>query len=71
MSVLKIKDANGVWQNIPAIKGADGAIQYSAGKNIIIENNTIATSALNENEVQGLIDASIEEAITDALGGSY
>ena len=24
MSVLKIKDANGNWQNIPAIKGADG-----------------------------------------------
>lgn len=24
MSVLKIKDSNGVWQDIPAIKGADG-----------------------------------------------
>ena len=63
MSVLKIKDQNGNWVDIPAIKGAngrDGAIQYQAGKNISLENNTISTSALNESEVQDLIDTSIE-----------
>lgn len=60
MSVLKIKDQNGNWQDIPAIKGADGAIQYRAGTNIQINNNTISTSGLNQTQVQDLIDASIE-----------
>lgn len=60
MSVLKIKDQNGNWQDIPAIKGADGAIQYKAGTNIEIKNNTISTTGLNENQVQDLIDTSIE-----------
>ena len=39
--------------------GRDGAIQYDAGKNISIENNVIATNALNQTEVQQLIDASV------------
>lgn len=51
MSILKIKDQNGNWQSIPAIKGEDGtngtngrdgAIQYTAGNNITIENNVIS-----------------------------
>lgn len=59
MSVLKIKDENGNWQDIESIRGKDGAIQYSAGNNISIENDKISTSALNQTQVQGLIDTSI------------
>lgn len=46
MSLLRIKQADGSWENIPAIKGADGAdgkdgaIQYTAGRYIQIDENT-------------------------------
>ena len=53
MSVLKIKDSNNNWVDIPSIKGADGTngqdgrdgyVQYTAGDNITIENNVISAS---------------------------
>lgn len=46
MSLLRIKQADGSWSNIPAIKGADGidgkdgAIQYTAGRYIQIDEDT-------------------------------
>lgn len=46
MSLLRIKQADGSWSNIPAIKGADGvdgkdgAVQYTAGRYIHIDENT-------------------------------
>ncbi|MBR2493440.1 MAG: hypothetical protein IKB64_08315 [Paludibacteraceae bacterium] len=46
MSLLRIKQADGSWENIPAIKGADGidgkdgAIQYTAGRYIQIDEDT-------------------------------
>jgi hypothetical protein len=46
MSLLRIKQADGSWSNIPAIKGADGidgkdgAVQYTAGRYIQIDENT-------------------------------
>ena len=49
MSLLRIKQADGSWSNIPAIKGADGidgkdgkdgAVQYAAGRYIQIDDNT-------------------------------
>ncbi len=46
MSLLRIKQADGSWSNIPAIKGADGidgkdgAIQYAAGRYIQIDEDT-------------------------------
>lgn len=45
MSVLKIKDANGNWQDIPAIKGADAKINnvntltIEAGSNITLNQS--------------------------------
>ena len=45
MSILRIKNADGTWSDIPAIKGEngkDGAIQYTAGANIKIEDNVIS-----------------------------
>jgi hypothetical protein len=46
MSLLRIKQADGSWTNIPAIKGADGidgkdgAVQYTAGRYIQIDEDT-------------------------------
>ena len=46
MSLLRIKQADGSWSNIPAIKGADGidgkdgAVQYTAGRYIQIDEDT-------------------------------
>lgn len=46
MSLLRIKQADGTWSNIPAIKGADGvdgkdgAVQYTAGRYIQIDEDT-------------------------------
>lgn len=43
MSVLKIRDEKtGAFIDIPTIRGKDGTIQYKAGKNIKIEDNTIS-----------------------------
>lgn len=50
MSVLKIKDENGNFIPIQTIKGDkgdkgnDGAVQYTAGDNITIENNVISAT---------------------------
>lgn len=45
MSVLKIRDTDGNFIDIPTIKGEDGAIQYTAGEGIKIENNIISALA--------------------------
>lgn len=46
MSVLKFKDLEGNWIDIPTIKGTDGAIQYTAGAGITIEDNVISATAV-------------------------
>ena len=55
MSILRIKNADGTWSDIPAIKGADGkdgAIQYTAGANIKIENNIISAEIPEATDVE-------------------
>jgi hypothetical protein len=47
MSVLKIKDINGNWIDIPAFKGTDGAIQYRAGYGINISTDNVISSTLD------------------------
>jgi hypothetical protein len=50
MAILKVKNTQGEWQSIPAFKGEpgepgkDGAIQYTAGDGIKIENNVISST---------------------------
>lgn len=58
MSVLKIKDANGTWQDIPAIKGATGSQGPTGPQG---PKGDKGDPGLTQQEVQDLIDASIEE----------
>ena len=69
MAKLKFKNSKGEWESIAAFQGEpgkDGAIQYTAGKGVIIENNIIRAEVDKQ-----YVDDSIKTAITDALGGSY
>ena len=43
MSLLKIKDANGNWQDIPAIKGKDGEVTLEQLKSITGELEDLST----------------------------
>lgn len=47
MAILKIKDTKGEWIDIPALKGADGAIQYSAGYGINISADNVISSTID------------------------
>ena len=43
MSLLKIKDVNGNWQDIPAIKGKDGEVTLEQLKSITGELDDLST----------------------------
>ena len=72
MATLKFKNSNGEWLGITAIKGdkgdpgKDGAIQYTAGEGIKIENNTVSADVTK----QYVTDA-IDDAIKTTLDGDY
>ena len=69
MAKLKFKNSKGEWESIAAFQGEpgkDGAIQYTAGEGIKIENNTISTEVTKQ-----YVTNSITEAIKTTLGGSY
>lgn len=63
MAILKFKNELGGWDDIPAIRGRDGVIQYQAGTGITIEGNVISaiqqdlTNYYTKSEVNGLIEA--------------
>lgn len=64
-------------QGLPGIPGSDGqpgrdgAIQYTAGDNITIENNVISATIPNTIATKQYVDDAIANAITNAIGGSY
>ena len=70
MAILKFKDENNQWQDLPAIRGRDGVIQYQAGNGITIDNNTISaiqqdlSNYYTKSEVNNLI-AAIETVSLD------
>ena len=69
MAKLKFKNSNGEWESIAAFQGEpgkDGAIQYTAGKGISIENDVISAEVDKQ-----YVDDSIKTAITDALESDY
>lgn len=63
MAILKFKDENNQWQDLVALRGRDGVIQYQAGTGITIEGNVISaiqqdlTNYYTKSEVNGLIEA--------------
>lgn len=75
MSILKIKNADGTWSDIPAINGADGkdgVIQYTAGANIKIENNVISAEIPEQTEIEpDLYRLSERTSIYRTRGQSY
>lgn len=73
MSILKFKKPDGTWESIAAIKGEpgkDGAIQYTAGEGITIENDTISaevTKQYVDDSVATLSDY-VDEQLANAGG---
>lgn len=51
MAILKIKNEHGTWDDIPALRGRDGAIQYTAGANIEISSDNVISARGLENTV--------------------
>ena len=51
MATLKIKNEHGGWDDIPALRGRDGAIQYRAGANIEISSDNVISARGLENTV--------------------
>ena len=70
MSMLKIKNQHGGWDEIVAIRGRDGAIQYTAGANIeITPDNVISAKGLansvTREDVTEMINASVPKKVSD------
>ena len=70
MSMLKIRNQHGGWDEIVAIRGRDGAIQYTAGANIeIIPDNVISAKGLansvTREDVTEMINASVPKKVSD------
>ena len=70
MSMLKIKNQHGGWDEIVAIRGRDGAIQYTAGANIeITPDNVISAKGLENpvtrEDVTEMINASVPQKVSD------
>lgn len=68
MAKLKFK-SNGKWESIAAFQGEpgkDGAVQYTAGNGITIENDTISAEVDKQ-----YVDDTITSAITTALESDY
>ena len=70
MSMLKIKNQHGGWDEIVAIRGRDGAIQYTAGANIeITPDNVISAKGLENSvtreDVTEMINASVPQKVSD------
>lgn len=63
MAILKFKDENNQWQDLVAIRGRDGVIQYQAGNGIVIDGNVISaiqqdlSNYYTKAQVNDLIDA--------------
>ena len=70
MSMLKIRNQHGGWDEIVAIRGRDGAIQYTAGANIeITPDNVISAKGLANSvtraDVTEMINASVPKKVSD------
>ena len=70
MSMLKIRNQHGGWDEIVAIRGRDGAIQYTAGANIeITPDNVISAKGLansvTREDVTEMINASVPQKVSD------
>ena len=63
MAILKFKDENNQWQDLAALRGRDGVIQYQAGNGIVIDGNVISaiqqdlSNYYTKSQVNDLIDA--------------
>ena len=63
MAILKFKDENNQWQDLAALRGRDGVIQYQAGNGIVIDGNVISaiqqdlSNYYTKAQVNDLIDA--------------
>lgn len=74
MAILKVKNTQGEWQSIPAFKGdkgdpgKDGAIQYTAGEGIKIEDNIISATG-NGNGLKGVYVVDAPQLVM--TGASY
>lgn len=67
MAILKLKNNQGKWTSVPAFQGEpgkDGAVQYTAGKGITIENDTISAEVDKQ-----YVDEAIANAGTGAETG--
>lgn len=70
MATLKIKNEHGGWDDIPALRGRDGAIQYTAGANIEISSDNVISARGLENtvtreDVTEMIDAAVPTDVSD------
>ena len=70
MSMLKIRNQHDGWDEIVAIRGRDGAIQYTAGANIeITPDNVISAkgleSSVTREDVTEMINASVPKKVSD------
>ena len=70
MSMLKIRNQHGGWDEIVAIRGRDGAIQYTAGANIEISpDNVISAKGLansvTREDVTEMINTSVPKKVSD------
>ena len=68
--MLKIRNQHGGWDEIVAIRGRDGAIQYTAGANIeITPDNVISAKGLENSvtraDVTEMINASVPQKVSD------
>ena len=68
--MLKIRNQHGGWDEIVAIRGRDGAIQYTAGANIeITPDNVISAKGLansvTREDVTEMINASVPQKVSD------
>ena len=70
MAILKIKNQQGGWDEIIAIRGRDGAIQYTAGANIEISPDNVISAKGLENtvtreDVTEMINTSVPQKVSD------
>lgn len=70
MSVLKLKNSLGQWVELLTLNGRDGAIQYTAGEGISIdENNVIRATGggggITREEVESMIGAAVPTKLSD------
>lgn len=65
MSILKIKNENGEWISVPAIKSENGKDGYSPVKGTDYWNEE------DKQEIETYCENYIDEKITQAIGGEY